>query len=83
MAELPLPVVLVGGGYLGAISHTLTALAVLQSAGLPVRAVVVSQDASPDAPDFAETVAAVRAWAGDTPVIAAPRDDEAWAAALV
>lgn len=81
MAALGLPVLLVGGGYLGAISHTLTALEVLRARGQTVAAVVVSQDAQADAPDFAESAALVAAHAGATPVLRAPRagpDD--WAA---
>lgn len=73
MTALGLPVLLVGGGYLGAISHTLTALEVLRQRGQAVAAVVVSQDGAPDAPDFAATVALVAAHAGPTPVLAAPR----------
>jgi dethiobiotin synthetase len=73
MLRLELPAVLVGGGYLGAISHTLTAIEVLRTRGQAVEAVVVSQDADPDAPDFPETVALIAAYAGDIPVIAAPR----------
>ncbi len=84
MLALELPTILVGGGYLGAISHTLTALEVLRSRDLPVAAVVVSQDADPNAPDFAETVALVTHHAQDVTVIAARRDDDAiWPAALL
>jgi len=84
MQQLRLPVVLVGGGYLGAISHTLTAIEVLRTRGQTIAAVVVSQDADPDAPDFAETAALVAAYAGDIPVIAAPRGGPAdWANALL
>ncbi|HEX4712003.1 dethiobiotin synthase [Phenylobacterium sp.] len=73
MAALNLPALLVGGGYLGAISHTLTALEVLRARGQAVAAVVVSQDARPDAPDFAESAALVAVHAGATPVLSAPR----------
>lgn len=73
MTALGLPVVLVGGSYLGAISHTLTALEVARGRGLAVQAVVVSQSADPDAPDFAETVADIARFAADAPVVAAPR----------
>lgn len=84
MLRLGLPVVLVGGGYLGAISHTLTAIEVLRTRGQAVAAVVVSQDADPDAPAFAETAALVAAYAGDIPVIAAPREGSAgWADELL
>ena len=80
---LGLPTILVGGSYLGGVSHTLTALEVLRARGLAVLGVVVSQSADPDAPDFPQTVAAVARFAGDVPVLAAPRDDETWASALL
>lgn len=74
MMALGLPAVLVGGSYLGAISHTLTALETTRGWGLVVRTVVVSESASPDAPDFAETVEEVRRYGGGAPVIGAMRD---------
>ena len=83
MTALGLPVLLVGGSYLGAMSHNLTALSVIQAAGLTARALVVSQDASPAAPDFEETVADLRRFAGDVPVIAAARHATDWAMGLV
>ncbi len=43
MAALDLPVVLVGGSYLGAISHTLTALDALVRAGFRVAVLVVNE----------------------------------------
>jgi dethiobiotin synthetase len=83
MLALKLPTLLVGGSYLGAISHTLTALEVLRARALPVAAVVVSQSADPEAPDFAETVAAVRELAGGAAVAAAPRGSAGWVDALL
>ena len=80
---LGLPTVLVGGAYLGGVSHTLTALEVLRSRGLAVLGIVVSQSPDPDAPAFPQTVAAIAAFAGDVPALAAPRDDETWASALL
>jgi dethiobiotin synthetase len=81
---LGLPSILVGGAYLGAVSHTLTALEVMRARGLPVLAVVVSEDADPEAPDFAETVELVRAFAGEVPVVSANRRQEGpWAEALL
>lgn len=82
MTDLGLPVILVGGAYLGAISHTLTALEVLKRRGLAIGAVVVSQDADTRAPDFADTVSRVSAYAG-TPTLAASRLGEAWAEGLL
>jgi dethiobiotin synthetase len=73
MAALKLPALLVGGSYLGAISHTLTAIETLRARGLPILAVVVSQSGEPETPDFRETVASVAAFAGDLAVVAAPR----------
>lgn len=79
MLALDLPVVLVGGSYLGAISHTLTALEVLRTRRQAVAAIVVSQDAQPDAPDFADTLALIASHAGGTPVLGARRDGSvAW-----
>lgn len=46
LVALGLPVILVTGSYLGSISHTLTALEVLKSAQLTVRALVVSESAN-------------------------------------
>ncbi|HKP79723.1 MAG TPA: dethiobiotin synthase [Phenylobacterium sp.] len=84
MRRLALPTLLVGGSYLGAISHTLTAVETLRAHGLPIAAVVVSEAADPAAPDFGETVALTRRYAGDVRVAAAPRSLEAgWADALL
>ena len=84
MRALALPTVLVGGSYLGAISHNLTALETLRAHGLPVAAIVISQAAEPDAPDFAETVALVARYAGDIPLAAAARNaDDGWADSLL
>jgi dethiobiotin synthetase len=79
LQALGLPGILVGGGYLGAISHTLTALEVMRASGLEIRAIVVSGSADPDSPDFAQTVALVADFAHGLPVIAAPRGETtAW-----
>jgi dethiobiotin synthetase len=80
---LGLPSILVGGGYLGAVSHTLTALEVLRGRGLKVLAVVASQDADPAAPAFEETLEMLRTFGGEVPVIAAARANEDWAERLL
>jgi dethiobiotin synthetase len=77
MAALALPVVLATANYLGAISHTLTALAALQARGLTVLAVVV-QELTEEAPDLADTVAALRLYAPSVTIVAGP----SWEAAL-
>ena len=84
MLALGLPVLLVGGGYLGAISHTLTALSVMRAHGLMVVCLVVSQDSDSEAPDFAGAVALTAAHAAPTPVLSAPRDSAGdWARAAL
>ncbi len=82
--QLGLPSILVGGGYLGAVSHTLTALEVLRARGLPVLAVVISEAAPADAPELAETVELTKVFAAEVPVLSAPRREaRPWAEALV
>jgi len=84
MRPLGLPTLLVGGTYLGAISHTLTAVETLRARGLALSALVVSQSGDPDAPDFAASVALVRDHVQDVPVIAARRGPElGWAGELL
>ncbi|MDR3512077.1 MAG: dethiobiotin synthase [Caulobacteraceae bacterium] len=83
MAGIGAPVVVVGGSYLGAISHTLTAIEAVRARGLTLKAVVVSESQAAGTP-FAETVAAVARLGRASPVIAAPRQagDLAWREAL-
>jgi dethiobiotin synthetase len=83
MAGVGAPVVLVGGSYLGAISHTLTAIEAMRARGLALKAVVVSESPAAGTP-FAETVAAIGRLSGFSPVIAAPRGmgDLVWRDAL-
>jgi len=81
-ADIGLPTVLVGGSYLGAISHTLTAILALEAFGVPIRAVVISQSDAPDAPDFNQTVESVISFTNH-PVVAARRGEEGWARALL
>ena len=72
MAALGLPTVLVGGSYLGAISHTLSAAAVLVDRAIPLCGVVVSESADQPVP-LAETSAAVVGFLPHIPVIGVPR----------
>jgi dethiobiotin synthetase len=84
LQALPSRTVLVGGGYLGAISHTLTALEVMRARGVAPAAVVFSEAADPDAPDFQDTVRLFSAHAGGTPVLTAPREaGQGWAAPVL
>lgn len=81
MAALNVPAILVGGTYLGAISHLLTAAEVIKARRLPLLAAVASESLPP-APDFAETVADMRRALGQVPLFAAARDNEAEAGRL-
>ncbi len=72
LTELEIPVLLVAGSYLGAISHTLTALYVLARRNLDVAAVIVSESENPGAP-LEESVAAVARFADSIEVIGVPR----------
>ena len=84
MAALGMPVLLVGGSYLGSISHTLTALECVRARGLDVAAVVVSESGERDSPDLMETVEAVERFGPGARVLAAPRGDEAgWVEGLL
>jgi dethiobiotin synthetase len=56
MAALNPRVVLVAGGYVGTISHTLTALDVLRRRSLDPVAIVVSESGAGDDPPLAETL---------------------------
>jgi dethiobiotin synthetase len=85
MADLNLPVLLLASNYLGAVSHSLTALDVLQRRGLRTIALVVSQPSLQAGPAdvFADELAR---WTA-TPIVAAPfsrtpADDSRWAAPL-
>lgn len=72
IAGLGDPAILVTGSYLGAISHTLTALSVLRNEAIPVRGIVVSESA--DGVGLAETIDALRQFGGgDIPIHALPR----------
>lgn len=74
IAALSCPVILVGGSYLGAITHTLTALAALQARAIDVRGLVVNETF--DSPvDFAATVASVARFVPDVALIALRHGD--------
>jgi dethiobiotin synthetase len=72
IAALGDPAILVTGTYLGALSHTLTALAALRARAVAVRGVVVSQ--SIEDMGIAQTVEGLREFgSGDIPVYSLPR----------
>ena len=72
MAALGLPAVLVGGSYLGALSHTLTAARALDSAGIAVAATVISESAE-NSVGLEPTVETLRGFLPGTPVVPLPR----------
>jgi dethiobiotin synthetase len=72
MAALDIPLVLVVGGYLGTISHALTALDVLRQRKLGVAAIVVSESER-NPVELEDTVASIARFAGDIAVIGLPR----------
>jgi dethiobiotin synthetase len=72
MIEIDLPLLLVAGSYVGTLSHTLSALDVLDRNDLKVAAVVVSETPG-SAVTLADTVDTIRRFAKDTVVLALPR----------
>jgi dethiobiotin synthetase len=72
MSALRIPVLLVAGSYLGAISHTLTALHVLAQRNLDIAGVVVSESCTPGAP-LVDTVAAIARFVAPIEVLGWPR----------
>jgi dethiobiotin synthetase len=84
IVRLGCPVILVTGSYLGALSHTLTALAAIRGRGIDVKGVVISE--SEHDVGLTDTVESLRHFAGaEIPVFALPRlrgsDEEKWLAA--
>jgi dethiobiotin synthetase len=76
MIEIDLPAILVAGSYVGTLSHTLSALDVLDRHELKVAAVVVSE--TPDsAATLADTADTIRRFATNIEVLALPRLPEA------
>ena len=72
MAALGLPAILVAGNHLGTLSHTLTALGVLEARGVRVATLVVN-DRQPGPVEAAETAGSLgRHWTG--PILILPGD---------
>jgi len=72
MIEIDLPLLLVVGSYVGTLSHTLTALDVIDRHELKVAAVVVSETPG-SAASLNDTAATIRRFAPDVTVFALPR----------
>ena len=72
IAWLGVPAVLVTGTYLGAISHTLTALAALRESDVPIRGIVVSE--SDDSAGLDDTIESIREFdSEEVPIYRLPR----------
>lgn len=74
IAALGSPALLVSGSYLGAVSHALSAIAVLQSRDVPITAVVVSESAG-EAPPLTEITEALARFAPGLAVFVASRSE--------
>jgi dethiobiotin synthetase len=72
MVALKLPLLLVAGSYLGAISHTLSALEVLTRRDLAVKALIVNETAG-SAVTMTDTMETLGHFTGGIPVVALPR----------
>ena len=72
MAALDIPLLLVVGGYLGTISHTLTALDVLAQRKLTIAAIVVSESER-NPVELDDTVASIARFSNGVDVVGLPR----------
>ena len=72
MTALDIPLLLVVGGYLGAISHTLTALDVLAQRKLKLAAIVVSESERGTV-ELSDTVGSIARFSNDVAVVGLPR----------
>jgi dethiobiotin synthetase len=69
---LDFPTLLVAGSYLGALSHSLTALDALNRRGLKILAVIVSETPGSTV-DLTDSIASLQRFAGPIPCIGLPR----------
>ncbi|MDB5437652.1 MAG: bioD [Caulobacteraceae bacterium] len=81
MEELGAPVLLVGGNYLGTVSHVLTAALAVRSRGLDLVGVVLSETGP--VPPLADNASAIGAFLPDTPILQATIQGADWAGPLV
>ena len=72
MTALDIPLLLIVGGYLGTISHTLTSLDVLAQRKLTIAAIVVSES-DRDAVALDDTVASIERFSNGVEVVGLPR----------
>lgn len=72
MTKISAPVLLVVGSYLGTLSHTLTALHMVQNRGLTVIGIVVSESLENPVP-LSETVTTLSRFSANIPIVTLPR----------
>ncbi len=70
--DLRLSSIVVAGSYLGTLSHITATTEAMQARNLPINAIIVSESAGDDHPDFMHTVEQVKHWS-NLPVIPLPR----------
>jgi dethiobiotin synthetase len=83
LQALPGESILVGGSYLGAVSHTLTALEVMMARAARPACVVISESAEPEAPDFAGSARLLAEHVTELPVVEAGRGADNWASSVL
>ena len=83
MAALAIPALLVTGTYLGSLSHTLTAIAVMKQRGISLRAIILNESVDATV-GLAATAAELKQWT-QAEIVILRRDDDgaALAAALL
>ncbi|WP_126445595.1 dethiobiotin synthase [Sulfuricystis multivorans] len=81
IVALEVPTLLVAGTHLGALSHTLTALAALREVGIRPARLIVNETADSTV-SVEETLASLTPHVGDIPIVALRRDDAAGLARL-
>jgi len=81
ISEIGWPVICVGGSYLGAMSHTLTAITALRTRNIPIHAIVISESDKEEV-TLSDTVNTLKKFIPkDIPIVSIPRlvtSEEAW-----
>lgn len=81
-ADLELPAILVVGSYLGTISHSLTALSMLEARQVPIAVIMMNETADSTVPLADNALALARRWSS-APVRALPRNASPQAIAAI
>ena len=80
--DIQLPAILVVGSYLGTLSHSLTALSIMEVRKVPVALIIMNETAGSTVPLADNALALARRWPA-TPVRALPRDASPQAIAAI